>query len=170
MKNLMTFSILTLLFTLISLSLNAQNSSKFELLKSLAGEWEGEATVISREGNMKLHQVENVKLMLDGNIATIHGRGFDQTTDSLVFEAYAVAHWDESTQQYSMNAHTREGRDTVAKMKLEEGLLEWWFDLPNGGTVKYIIHFTETTWEESGSYSPDGAKWFSTIKMSLKKI
>ena len=165
-----TIIAINLLFA-FTIELNAQtHTSPFEALRPLAGNWEGTATMFTQSGKSALKQTEHVELKLNENIAVIHGRGFNKTSNELEFEAYALAHWDETSQKYIIDAHTLEGRDVRATMELEPGKLIWGFEVPNQGFVRYEIIFTETTWKETGQFSRDGKNWFTTVELDLKKI
>jgi hypothetical protein len=142
--------------------------SKLELLKPLEGKWSGSGWISLPDHTIvKFNQTEDIQFKLNNNIVLINGKGVDITAKTPDFEAYAIVYSEASG--LKMSAHTMDGKHTLANVVLEPGLMTWSFAVPNGGTVKYSITFTNTTWAEEGNYSPDGQQWFPFFEMTLKK-
>jgi len=99
----------------------------------------------------------------------INGLGKDKATDKKVFEAFGVVNEDRDG-KFQLNTYTLEGRHTLASIEPTEVGYDWWFDIPNRGTIKYKIKLTESTWIEDGSFSSDGNNWYPFFHMQLTKI
>lgn len=152
---------------------NTVPTGKMEALSKLQGKWSG--TGWYQEGRQERHQIkqtENVYSKLDGKILVIEGQGRNAETDDITFEAFGVMYYEESQGQYLLSTYTnvQDRGHTVASAKFEGDNLIWWFETPSGGTVRYTINFTETTWIEDGHFSPDGEKWYPFFHMELKKL
>ncbi|ELR70899.1 hypothetical protein C900_03334 [Fulvivirga imtechensis AK7] len=146
-------------------------AEKMEAFSKLQGKWSG--TGWYQQGSQERHlvkQTEHIYSKLDGKILVVEGQGRHPETKEIVFEAFAVLHFDEVQGRYIFNTYTRDKGHTAALAKFEGDDLIWWFETPTGGTIKYTIDFTETTWIEDGHYSPDGEKWYPFFHMELKKL
>lgn len=140
-----------------------------DLLKPLAGQWEGSGwTRLPSGEKAEFNQTENIEFKLNGHVLLINGKGYDASTGDLSFEALAILFKD-TDGTIRMSGHTLDGKHTMAKVELGEGKFSWWFEVPNGGTVKYDIDFTDKTWKEKGNYSPDGKQWYPFFEMTLNK-
>ena len=114
-------------------------------------------------------QTEDVQEKLDGTTLLIEGNGY--AGDSLIFQAMAVISYDTEVGHYRFNSFLADGKYVEASGKFnDDGSFDWQFKVPNGGTIKYHIVFTATTWQEKGYYSPDnGNQWYPFLEMNLTK-
>lgn len=140
-------------------------------LEALHGKWSGSGWYqMGHEAKGQINQTENVYTKLGGLLLVIDGLGKNPQTGEEVFAAYGVIHYSPEKEMYQFNAYTKEGRHTLASAKLEGNTLTWWFDTPQGATIKYVINFTSDIWVEDGLYSPDGKQWYPFFHMDLKKL
>jgi len=147
------------------------NKDKMIALSELEGDWSGGGWMItpSRE-RIEFSQKESINYELDGTILQIKGQGWNATGDR-IHNAYAIMSYDMLLGQYVMNSFLEDGRQTKAEVEImEDGQIKWWFNTPEGGTVKYLISINENIWHEKGRYSPDGANWFPFIEFELTKV
>jgi hypothetical protein len=156
--------------------MSAQCKEQMKKLSYLAGEWKGEAIHKSAKGQSTIIQTEHIEWKLQGLVLTIEGTGkqknADTSKDEIVFQAFAVIHFDLIDQQFKFKSYVKEGYTTNAYFKvLEENKFEWGFDIPTGGKTKYIIILdpVKKTWHETGEYSRDGTQWFPFIELNLEK-
>ena len=166
-------SITALVLIFVSLNSQAQNSKHSEKmlrLHPLVGHWEGSGWIQERNVLSEFRQTEDVSVKLDGTTLLIEGNAY--ANDSLVFQAMAIASYDQYKDQYRFNSFLADGKYTEAVGTFsEDGAFSWQFDVPNGGTVKYDIVFSESDWEEKGYYSPkDVEQWYPIMEMKLTKI
>ena len=138
-------------------------------LADLIGHWQGEGWMQRGNTRSEFRQTEDVQTKLDGTTLLIEGHAY--AGDSLIFQAMAVISYDNQNNQYRFNSFLADGKYTEASGKFnDDGSFDWQFEVPNGGTIKYHIIFTATTWQEKGYYSPDGgSQWFPFLEMNLIK-
>lgn len=138
-------------------------------LKPLEGEWKGGGWIkMPSSETVQFNQHEVIEFKLSDQVLLINGKGYHKESGSLEFEALAMLYQDKDG-NIKMTTHTNDNKHTEAEAELGDGTLDWWFALPNGGTIKYEIVFDDTDWQEKGSYSPDGSQWYPFMEMTLKK-
>lgn len=147
-----------------------------EKLQFLLGRWEGDTWSRSREGERQEGKVvEIVESKLDGAILVLEGLGAkgDPTAPGarLAHHAFAVIHFDTGTGEYRMHSY-KDGDFTPAALEVTgENRVEWSFDTPDGGRVRFQISLDgEGRWTEDGHYSPDGENWYPFFGMSLARV
>jgi hypothetical protein len=149
--------------------LETPSASQMEKLSNLIGHWEDEGWMQQGNNRHNFRQTEDVQAKLNCTTLLIEGNGY--AGDSLIFQAMAVASYDQQAGQFRFNSFLADGKYTEASGKFnEDGSFTWQFDVPNGGTIKYNILFTSTNWQEKGYYSPDGgSQWYPFLEMNLTK-
>ncbi len=140
-------------------------------LAPLLGRWVGEANV-SAPHPMTVHQTEHVESAMDGLLLLIRGIGYAAAdhAGAPVFEAIAVASYDDRQGLYEFRSYTRGYATTATGAFLDDGSFRW--NINAGGPVRmrYTIQFTESTWRETGEMSTDGgATWRPTVDMNLRR-
>ena len=166
--------IIILLVLFSGFNASAQNLEKIKMnmlkLAPMVGNWQGSGWIQQQDRRIEFDQKEEINMKLDGTALLIEGSGFEN--DSLMFQAMAVASFNEVTGKYRFNSFLADGKTTEAEGWFdEEGIFHWQFEVPNGGTVKYTIEFNDTTWTEKGEFSPPNVEqWFPFMAMNLKKI
>lgn len=147
-----------------------EKSSNLEALMPLVGQWEGTGWMQTQDGQrLQFKQTEDIYTKLDGQLLVVNGLGRDPETGEKVFEAFGILNYSKEDKAYKFNTYTHRGDHGIADVKLGDGQFDWWFTVPSGGTVKYSITFTDSTWSEDGHYSPDGENWYPFFHMDLKK-
>ena len=146
---------------------NAQDNPLLTL-KALEGDWKGNGWVkMPERETVQFNQIEKIEFKLNDQIMVVNGKGTDLITNELKFEAFGVVFKDNDG-KLKMNAHTSDGRNTIADFSIESNKFTWVFEVPNG-TIKYISEVIDNTWIEKGSFSPDGQQWYPFMEMTLKK-
>jgi hypothetical protein len=180
MKNL--FLICSLLMGLnVGSALAQQSETASENLKAnmkklayFEGRWKGEAVTTERDGTKtKINQEENIQFKLDGTVLLIEGTGRNPESGKVVFNALALASYNEATQKFNFRSHVMSGQMTDAYFTvLAENKFEWGFDIPNGGKIRFdiVLDPVKKTWNEKGNYSPDGKVWYPYIELNLTKL
>ena len=169
--NTMKYSIL-IIALLVSTYAFSQEGSKYVIemakLAPLVGEWQGEGWIQQRNERIEFKQTEHVQLKLESTTLLIEGIGY--IDGEVGFQAMAIASFDPANGNYRFNSFLNDGKYTqAAGIFKDDGSFEWSFDVPNGGTVKYIMAFTADTWKETGHFSQDGTQWFPFMEMNLTK-
>ena len=138
----------------------AAQTEKMKAFSMLEGNWSGDGWVLTDDGKTRLHQKEEVRLMLGGAILTLHGAGEigDRQTDATAsFEAFAIISFDEANDAYAMrsyafghagdfpitpraNGFTWSAPGVRYDATVEDG--EWtekgWRQLADGGEIQFI--------------------------------
>ena len=142
-------------------------------LSYLVGDWEGTAIYRAQQGQeLHLLQKEHIELRLRGLIITIDNIGLDQNKKEIVFQTFAILHFDPFAKEFRFKTFLKEGYSVDAYFKvIEANKFEWGFDFPDRGKYKYTIMLDplEKTWNETGEFSADGKKWFTSIELNLIK-
>lgn len=172
MKTIATLSLVILLSVLTTGGLYCQSQdTSFNGLDALIGKWEGSGWMRLPDGTrVEFNQTEDIYPKLDGKLIVVNGLGRDKVTNEKVFEAFGIISYDKEKEKYIFTTYTDKGNHGVADVFLEDGKLDWWFKVANGGTIKYTITYTDTTWNEDGNYSPDGENWHPFFHMDLTKV
>lgn len=159
---------------------HAQGTASEEHLKEMKklaymeGKWSGEASMRQQNGTvLKVNQEENIQYKLDGTVLLVEGTGRSQDAgNAIVFNALAIVSYNPHTKTFSMKSHVLDGNQTDAYFKiLSDNNFEWGFETPTKAKIKYTIVLDPqaNTWNEKGSYSPDGSMWYPFLEMNLKK-
>jgi hypothetical protein len=147
-----------------------EQRAAMDRLAPLVGRWQGEANVLAPHA-MTVHQTELVERDLAGLLIVIHGTGY-ATADHAgepVFQAIAVASYDDRRDIYEFRSYTRGYATTATGTFHEDGAFVWQID---GGPVltRFTIRFDDESWTEIGEMSRDrGATWTRTIEMNLTR-
>lgn len=169
------------LLSLLPVTLSAQDYDSrrlaaMEKLAFLEGEWRGETWTRTREGErLEGRVVERVERRLDGAILTLEGRGAAGDPDApgadLTHHAFAVVFFDPDAGEYRMHSY-KDGRFLDAALSVTGNeALQWGFDVPDGGRVRFSIRLDEQgRWSEEGHYSPDGETWLPFFGMTLERV
>ena len=175
----------TAIFTAIILFIginftNAQTGSiisqnPLDKLSFMIGEWEGAGWMMTREGKQTSKILEKVECKLDCNIMIVEGLGtkIDSITKEtiVVHNAFGVLSFDAKSNSLSIRAYKKEGV-TESKIEfIEEKIIQWNLDIPNGSKVRFTVDFkAENKWIEIGEFSRDGVNWSQILGMELTKV
>ena len=140
----------------------------------MTGEWQGEGWSMTRAGKNLSHITEKVECKLGCNLLVVSGLGTktDSTTNevSIVHEAFGVITYDKAADKHMIRAYKNEDVVVTDIVFLEEKLFQWSIPAP-GGTVRFTVDFRQPdTWKEFGEYSQDGATWWKSMEMELRKV
>lgn len=162
-------------------TLNAQQSkaadkkNPLNRLSFLLGEWQGTAWRMTQTGKREnTNAFEKVTCRLDCGIFIVEGLGVK--TDSVtkesitVHDAFGIIYYDAKTNSISMRAHTKDGVTETVIEFLEEKLIRWNIDIPNGSKIRFTVDFkTANKWFEIGEFSRDGQNWMKFLETALTK-
>jgi hypothetical protein len=169
---------LTAVLCLSTLSVFGQAGATLEIQRTqmrklawLVGHWRGIGWIqMGPQGRKEFTQSEAVQGKLDGLLLIIEGQGKSATDGSVVHSALAFVSYEERTQMYRWRAFTLEGRQTDTEARVDTDLLEWGFDIPPRGRVRYILKRTEKDeWFEVGEIAQDGQTWRKFFEMTLQR-
>lgn len=167
---LVALLLISTLTSTFSQSASQKIDSTLSPVSQLAGQWSGSGWLRTRSGQrVEFNQTESIEFKLDGQIMTVNGIGKDKNTGKKSFEAFGILSYNKQKSKYVFDAYTAEGQHTLADVALSKNKFDWWFDVPNGGTIKYSITFDDHSWSEDGNYSPDGNQWYPFFHMDLTK-
>ena len=162
--------LLILLIHLGTICLQAQGNEKpMSRLEKMIGKWEGTAVMTRGDTRTEIKQTEDITTELAGDLIIVKGKGRDAKSDSVVFEAFGVIHYDQLAGMYKLSAYTNNGNYTLASAKFEDNKFIWWFDVPQG-SIRYTLSLSEKSWVEDGHFSSDQENWYPFIHMELSKI
>jgi hypothetical protein len=138
-------------------------------LEPLIGQWKGEGWIQMGSAKHTFQQNENISLKANNTVLQIEGLGKDESGQA-VHQAFAIISFDSEKPAYQMLAVRADGRVIYPGITVTEpGVLEWGFEVGNGGRVKFNIEIKENTWHETGKFSNDGTNWMPFLEMNLKK-
>jgi hypothetical protein len=138
-------------------------------LEPLIGEWKGEGWVQMGSAKHVFQQQESISLKANNTVIQIEGLGMDESGQA-VHQAFAIISFDSEKAAYQMLAVRADGKVIYPEILITEtGVLEWGFDVGNGGRVKFNIEIKGDTWHETGKFSSNGTNWISFLEMNLKK-
>ncbi|HQW93762.1 MAG TPA: hypothetical protein PKY28_11715 [Ferruginibacter sp.] len=151
------------------------NKNPMNKLSFLLGEWEGTGWRMTQTGKREYtNAFEKVTCRLDCGLFIVEGLGVK--TDSVtkesktVHDAFGIIYHDAKTNSISMRAHTKDGITETVIEFLEEKLIRWNMDIPNGGKIRFTVDFkTANKWIEIGEFSRDGLNWMKFLETTLTK-
>jgi len=140
-------------------------------LDFLVGEWKGDGWIMLGPNQKNtLTETESVQGKLGGVIVLIEGVGKRTGSDEVTHNALAVVAYDQHHQRFRFSAYHSRGDFADAEAKIGDKTLEWGFDLPNMGTIRYAIKLNaEGKWFEIGERSADGKTWQKFFEMTLSR-
>jgi hypothetical protein len=110
-------------------------------------------------------------MKLDGLVCLVEGEGKSKTDGATVHKALALVSYDQQARIFRWRAFTAEGRQTDAEAKVGEKSLEWGFEIPQRGRIRYTLKLNENgEWIEIGEMSPEGQTWFTFFEMTLRRV
>ena len=171
-------SIAVLIFFCVNNILYAQKEPPIDpmnKIRFLVGEWEGTGWKMTQTGKQYTSAFEKVKCRLDCSILMVDGLGVktDSVTKEtkIVHEAFGIIYYDAKSKSIAIRAYTKDGVTESPIEFLEERLIRWNLDVPNGGKVRFTVDFkTANKWLETGEFSRDGQNWMKFLETSLTKV
>ena len=150
----------------------AAKRKAMEKLAFLVGDWGGEASAtVGRGQQIRLWQTEWVRPKLKGQILAVEGIGRRLPATGpadTIFNSWAVIDWAPE-KGYFMRSNVLDGRSGEFPVTVNDSGFVWGFEVM-GGRVRYTMNLTPLgEWHEKGEFTRDGAQWFPTMEMRLKK-
>lgn len=157
----------------VSAQANLQPSAELKAailkLEPLVGQWKGEGWLQTGSSKRVFQQSEIIALKANNTLLQIEGLGKDELGQT-VHQAYAVISFDSDKSVYQMLAVRADGKVIYPELKVTEtGMLEWGFDVGNGGRVKFNIEIKDDTWHETGAFTSNGTSWIPFLEIKLTK-
>ena len=160
-----------------SVAPSAAHVEAMRALDFLVGDWEGTGWIqMGRERRLTFSQRETVRRAAGATALVIDGEGTGTSAGSdsglVIHDAFAIVTYDGEAKRYRIRA-LRAATGTAADdtPQVDEGKLVWGLAVPGGGRMRFTIVRTPAgEWLETGEYSPDGARWFKSTEMTLRKI
>ncbi len=148
---------------------------KIEKLSFMLGDWKGDGWVFTQQGKRETF-IQSEKVTLEANKEAIlvkgqgtHKAGSDDSIQT-IHDAIALISYNPQTDIYDFRSIAMgRGSGNYAAKLLNERVLEWTMEVPNGQII-YTIDFTkEETWYEIGEFVRDGnrRKFF---EMTLSRV
>ena len=144
-------------------------------LSFMTGDWEGVGWTSTRDGKVFSDVKEKVEYKLDSSILIVEGLGSKTDTISkevkVVHNAFGVIFFDSLNNSLNIRAYKEGGGVATSKIKfIDEKVIEWSMDIPNGSQVRFTVDFNaDGKWIEIGEFSRDGLNWVDFLGMELKK-
>ena len=137
----------------------------------LVGQWQGTGWMqMGPQGRREFTINETIQEKLDGLVLVIEGHGKSLEDGRAVHNALAFVSYDGEAKTYRWRAFTAEGRQTDAVAKVGINTLEWGFEIPQRGLLRYTVKLNEKgEWFEVGEMSQDGQTWQKVFEMTLQR-
>lgn len=142
----------------------------------LVGDWEGEGWIRRGPGEPSTFTVhEHAEAALGDRLLVVEGigRAAGEAEDAgrIVHHAFGVLSWDADRGDYRFSTYRADDTGVDARATVEEGVVTWGFETPNG-QVRYRFRQTpEDAWHEAGEFSPDrGVTWIPFFEMTLHRV
>jgi hypothetical protein len=140
----------------------------------LIGRWSGSGWIQRGPGaKSTFTQTETVQARLEGAIVTVEGVGKDEADGGaeVVHHAMAVIAWDKGDQRHRFSSYLSDGNFLDAEAKVVDGKLEWGYEDPRAGTIRYVIQLNATgQWHETGHFSRNAGPWVPFFEMTLDRV
>jgi len=168
MKNL---ALLLVPLMLIGINSVQAQMTMEDIVPSKPTTWKGEGYQMLENGKkVDFNHMEVVSPQLDGKLLTFQDTGTGKEGGEVGFQAYGIMFRDIETEKVKMHAWTNDGRYTLADVTFNDDGFYWQFDVDGGGTVRYTVKVSESTWSEIGQYSPPNSdQWYHFLEMKLEK-
>jgi hypothetical protein len=152
-------------------------AAEMKKLDFLVGEWKGQGWIEMVPGQRRTFRgEETVQRKLGGTALLIEGvhKGKPDGKDEevIVHNALGVISYDERAKLYHFRSNLADGRYTDAEARvLSPGAMEWGFQYPGGGSMRFTISLTEKgEWREVGEMAIDGKGWRKFFEMTLQRV
>ena len=161
------------LFAFASLALGQQGpdtAAQKEAMKKLAflvGKWEGDASVVTQKGPVKVRQTEQVQYKLDGLVLVVEGTGRDPQKGDIVFQAFATIAYDDAAKSYRFRSYN-DGRYLDTELKVVDGGFEWGYQA-GPAKVQFTMKIDSGAWVETGEVTMGANPPRKTLEMTVRK-
>ena len=151
----------------------AAQRAAMDRISWMAGQWEGSAATMTREGESKSQSTEAVRRAAGGTALLIQGRHWKVLPDGgrgdIVHDTAGLIAYDPPSGKYKFTTQLQDGRAGVFDGVMQGDTFSWKLPLP-GAHVRYDISRNEKgQWHELGFYCRDGAECASIFRMTLDR-
>jgi hypothetical protein len=151
-------------------------AAEMSKLDFMVGVWEGEGSMRLGPGDpVAARVVERVQPKLGGTVLQVEGEGKTGSPGSadekIVHQALGLITFDPESKTHRMLAFKRDGKRVEVPIIIGEKSIEWGFDDPRAGKIRYRMRVDEKgRWLETGDMSRDeGKTWSPFFQMTLTK-
>ena len=102
----------------------AAQKEAMKKLSFLVGKWEGDASVVTMKGPIKVRQTEMVQYRLDGLVMLIEGTGRDPVKGNVIFNALATVSYDDAAKVYRFRSYN-DGRYLDTELQVSPQGFGW---------------------------------------------
>jgi hypothetical protein len=138
-------------------NLDSQKAA-MQKLAFLGGTWAGQGWVVGSKGRIEFRQTEDIRVLQDGLLLSIEGRGFPKPSDPSgkpAFQANALVSFNDGDGTYRFYSFALGHSGTFPAELLDQQVLRW-----SPGPVRYTIRVDPRGhWHETGE-APDGKGGF----------
>lgn len=142
----------------------------------LVGDWEGEGWSRHGPGEPSTFTVhEHAETALGDRLIVVEGvgraAGEGEAHGEIVHHAFGVLSWDGGRGDYRFSTYRADDTGVDARATVEDGVVTWGFDTPNGQVRYRFRQMEDGAWRENGEFSPDqGATWMPFFEMTLHRV
>ena len=146
----------------------AGRQTEMKKLDKLVGSWKGSGW-FERQGKRETFTgSEVVQRKIDGLVVLIEGKHLNPE-GKVIHETLGVLSYDDATKVYKFATYLASGPTGTYDLKVVPEGYEWGFQLPSGGTIRYLIKADNDVWLETGEFSRDGKAWTKFFEMKLDR-
>ena len=146
----------------------AAQKEAMQKLSFLVGKWEGDASVLTMKGPVKVRQTEVVQYKLDGLLLIVEGTGRDPERGNVVFQAFATIAYDEAAKVYRFRSDN-DGRYLDTGLTVDGRGFSWGYEA-GPAKVQFTMRLNDKgEWVEKGEVMAGGNPPRKTFDMTVRK-
>ena len=151
----------------------AAQRAAMDKISWLAGQWEGVASTLGREGETKSVSSEAVRMAAGGTALLIQGRHYRLLPDGgrgeLVHDTAGLINFDPAAGKYKFTTQLQNGQGGVFEGTVQDNTFSWRLPLPQAHVRYDITRNARGQWSELGFYCRDGAECRPIFNMTLDR-
>ncbi len=138
-------------------------------LSWMDGIWRGPAWTILGDGTKhNVMQTERIGPFLDGSVKILEGRGYDEATGKVSFNAFGTVSYNPATQSYSLHSYAQGFSGDFRFTPTADGYV---WEIPAGPmTIRYTAVIKDGAWREVGHQIMSGKDPVQFFEMNLKRV
>lgn len=140
-----------------------------EMMRKLAflvGDWTGERRTFMSDGSIVVSRSsDNIALIVEETVLTIHGRGYAPASTVPENEQFGLIHFDDAAGRYVLRAYGLGSVSTTDVDWVKGDAAQWTAVLPDAWMRFNITKIDADHWEETMSVSQDeGNSWRKAVQ------
>ncbi len=150
-------------------SMIASQKEAMTALAVMDGVWRGSAWTILEDGNKhNVTQTERIGPFLDKSVKVIEGRGYDQATGAVSFNALGVVSYNPMSKGYTIHSYAQGYSGDFKLTPTADGYV---WEIPAGPvTIRYTAVIKDGAWREVGDRIAPGQEPVRFFEMNLKRV